>query len=118
MAGITGPISTLPGAAHDLPPGTRCDSHPERLAVSRIQGETDSFGSELLDYCEECASRAREDMGQPKIGRCDWCEADAKDLRDHRDYDEGLHGPVYRVCGACRQREAAQIEREFEDDIY
>lgn len=54
MGDVTGPVSTLPGAGHALPAGTMCDDHPDRPAVARIQGETDSFGSELWDLCEEC----------------------------------------------------------------
>ena len=49
MAEVTGPISTLPGARHALPAGTMCDEHPDRPAVARVQGETDSFGCELND---------------------------------------------------------------------
>jgi hypothetical protein len=53
MADVTGPISTLPGAVHRVPEGATCDEHPDRPAVLRVQGETDSFGSETIDYCQE-----------------------------------------------------------------
>lgn len=43
MGDVTGPISTLPGHRHKLPSGATCDDHPDRPAVARIQGETDSF---------------------------------------------------------------------------
>lgn len=46
MAEVTGPTSYLPGHHCKLPPGTMCDEHPDRLAIARVQGETDSFGSE------------------------------------------------------------------------
>lgn len=39
MADVTGPISTLPGASHAVPDGTKCDRHPRRKAVARIQGD-------------------------------------------------------------------------------
>jgi hypothetical protein len=52
MADVTGPISTLPGSSHhDVPDGMMCDDHPDRPAVTRLQGETDSFGSEMHDLC-------------------------------------------------------------------
>src|SRR3954463_12051043 len=60
MADVTGPISTLPGTGHHLPDGTMCDQHPDRPAVARIQGETDSFGCEMNDLCQECIAADRE----------------------------------------------------------
>lgn len=120
MGDITGPISSLPGAAHHLPPGKTCDQHPDRAAVARIQGETDSFGCELNDMCAEClaAYRAYARSEEARSGRCDWCEAEAPDLRDTRDHEEGVSGRVYRVCGACRRRTDERLRAEaaeFED---
>lgn len=120
MGEVTGPISTLPGRGHDFPDGTMCDHHPERPAVARIQGETDSFGCEMNDMRQECLDEHRAYMRSPEAttGRCDWCKKDAADLRTTRDYEEGMCGPVYEVCGACRQRrdEAAQAELDAFDD--
>jgi len=31
-----------------------CDDHQDRPATHRIQGETDSFGCEYIDWCDEC----------------------------------------------------------------
>ena len=62
MGDVTGPISTLPGSRHDFPDGTMCDDHPDRKAVARVQGETDSFGSELIDMCQECLDEHRAYM--------------------------------------------------------
>lgn len=124
MAEVTGPISSLPGTAHDLPEGTMCDEHPDRPAVARIQGETDSFGCEMNDVCQECldADRAYARSEEARTGRCDWCKQDATDLRDTRDYEEGMHGPVYRVCAACRKRRddevAAENDEFASDGIY
>jgi hypothetical protein len=42
------------GSLHRVPSGMTCDDHPERLAVKRVQGETDSFGCEYIDWCQEC----------------------------------------------------------------
>jgi len=113
MGEVTGPISTLPGAIHELPQGTTCEFHPDRPVVVRIQGETDSFGSELNDFCEECAQKDLVWRREARSGRCDWCKHDATDLADRRDYEEGLYGPVYQVCGDCRKRRDKEDELEL-----
>ena len=122
MSEVTGPISTLPGASYALPEGTMCDNHPDRPAVARIQGETDSFGSEMWDCCEECRSELRAYHRSPEArsGVCDWCHDEATDLRNRRDTDEGMYGRVYRVCGACAKRddEALQAEADELDARY
>jgi hypothetical protein len=46
-------------------------------------------------------------------GRCDWCAKDATDLRDARDYEEGMSGRVYRVCGGCIKAQNDEIERDL-----
>lgn len=112
MADVTGRISTLPGSRHTVPEGSMCDRHPERVAVVRIQGETDSFGSEMHDLCQECIDEIREHAEQDRKGQCDWCKQDKTDLRPKRDYDEGLYGPVYRVCGDC----AGSYDRSFAEE--
>jgi hypothetical protein len=58
MGEVTGPISTLPGHSHQVPDGTVCDDHPDRPAVARIQGETDSFGAELMGHVPGVPGRA------------------------------------------------------------
>jgi hypothetical protein len=127
MADVTGPISSLPGAWHRVPRGTMCDLHADKLAVARVQGETDSFGSELNDMCQTCYDEYRAAINSPeaqadKIGVCEWCKCNATDLRDARDYDEGMCGRVYRVCGACiikrndaAAEELAQEKWEYDD---
>lgn len=113
MGDVTGPISTLAGTPHALPDGATCDVHPDRQAVARIQGETDSFGCELIDCCQECVDEIRTYHRSPesRTGKCDWCHENATDLRDKRDYEEGLHGRVYRVCGACSRRYDAELDQ-------
>ena len=114
MADVTGPISTLPGRVHNLPAGTMCDSHPDRPAAARVQGETDSFGCEMYDLCSECLAehRAYAASAEARSGQCDWCKQQATDLSNRRDMDEGMAGRVYRVCGACRKRDDARIAEE------
>lgn len=119
MADITGPISTLAGALYGVPDGAKCDNHPKRKATHRLQGETDSFGCEMHDLCEQCYQRYRkEDREADRSGVCDWCKEAATDLRDRRDYDEGLYGPVYRVCGGCVRRQNEELEEENGFDDY
>lgn len=99
-----------------------CDQHPERPAVIRIQGETDSFGSEMHDCCQECADSIRVERNSPeaRTGRCEWCRQDATDLRNRRDIDEGTSGRVYRVCGACAKKDEDELRAELDlyDDGY
>lgn len=122
MAEVTGPISTLPGTARQPPDGVACDEHPDRPAVARVQGETDSFGCEMHDLCAEClaAFRAHANSPEARSGDCDWCRQAATDLSERRDSDEGLYGPVYLVCGACRRKddEVMREESAWGDDFY
>jgi len=110
---VTGPISTLPGTSRQPPEGQMCDNHPDQPAVARIQGETDSFGCEMDDLCQKCLDERRayrcSEAGQAeelewRTGACEWCKNHVTDLRDARDYEEGMNGRVYRVCGACIKR--------------
>ena len=97
-----------------------CDHHPDRPAVARIQGDTDSFGSELFDMCEECLEKYREELASDEPdGHCDWCKTDTK-LRPTRDYAEGTSGPVYYVCTPCyaKQQEEIQADLNSRDDHY
>lgn len=121
MADVTGPISSLPGRSHDVPEGMTCDQHPDRPAIARIQGETDSFGCEMIDMCEECAEEHRaylrsDDAKEDRKGACEWCSNYAEDLRPARDYEEGLCGRVYQVCGPCIKR--VNDEAQAELDAY
>lgn len=122
MADITGPISSLPGSSHAVPDGMECDYHPGVPAIARIQGETDSFGCEMEDICQQCIDQRRayrcSEAGKAeelewRTGRCDWCKEQVTDLRDARDYDEGLSGPVYRVCGPCIKRRNDDAEKDL-----
>lgn len=113
MADVTGPISSLPGAIHDAPDQMMCDNHPDRPATVRIQGETDSFGCEMYDYCDECAKEHRRECSEPNVGSCDWCSTKGVKLNHARDYEEGICGPVYQVCAACKKRQNDEIEAEL-----
>jgi len=102
--------------ADKVPTGARCDDHPDRPAVARIQGETDSFGSELADLCQECLDAYNKYREQaPKVAEtCEWCGAVTTDCAHTRDVDEGMAGPVYMVCSACRRKQAERISEEMD----
>lgn len=117
MAHVSGPTSSMPGSSHD-PNGTMCDNHADRQAVSRIQGETDSFGAEFEDLCAECLAKLRAEKTaglHDDIGSCDWCKDKGLKLFPTRDFEEGLAGPVYRVCQPCKSRHNAALAQEWDD---
>jgi hypothetical protein len=118
MADVTGPISTLPGSTHIPPKGTCCDDHPDVLATHRVQGETDSMGSEMIDLCNECYEKHKLEIKEnPTTGLCEMCGTDAV-LVPYRDFEEGMGGPVYHICKPCKDRTMVRImeELEAEDD--
>lgn len=120
MSAVTGPISSMPGSRHALPKGATCDDHPDRPAVARVQGETDSFGCEMVDMCEECVAEheayRQSHGGAHGEGFCQWCKAGPIRLFAKRDYDEGLSGPVYYICEPCRTK--AHIRENEEAEQY
>lgn len=122
MADTTGPISTLPGANHAVPDRTMCDAHPDRPATRRVQGETDSFGCELIDMCDECHAIYKREMAETATERatgvCEWCGQPATDLRQRRDYEEGSYGSLYDVCGACIRQQNQEAAEELERSGY
>jgi len=112
MADVSsGPVSTLPGA-RSVPPATvACDHHGCLSdATVRVQGETDSFGAEYLDFCARHIPK-REEL----VGRCDWCKTENVELRSVRDPEEGMAGPVYEVCEPCRKKQNEALEAELEE---
>lgn len=117
MADVSnGPVSSLPGQLFSAPVGTKCDEHPERDAVRRIQGETDSFGCEYYDMCQECLDEHdRESCEADYSGKCDWCHKQANHLSPHRDIEEGSYGRVYEVCKPCIDAERQRWEEEDEE---
>jgi hypothetical protein len=88
-------------------------------ATVRVQGETDSFGSEQHDLCAACARKMRSEDNDTS-GWCDWCKAEAEKRIWTRDYDEGSGGPVYHVCRPCydRQQQAIREELDRYEDEY
>lgn len=115
MADVTGPIPSLPGSHHVIPEGATCDVHADRAAVKRIQGETDSFGCEMHDLCQECYDEYKVEASNPTVGACDWCKSSNVELRYKRDYEEGMAGPVYQVCESCIKKDNARLAEELAD---
>lgn len=110
----SGPVSSMPGSQHRVPAGTMCEDHPDRPAVTRIQGETDSFGAEYICMCQECLDAHIEYRNAQLLVNkfCDWCKSVSTNVKPFRDMDEGMSGPVYQVCLACR----AQSYNEADDE--
>lgn len=115
MANVTGPTSKLPGHITKSPEGIMCDDHPDVLAVARLTGETDSFGSEEHDLCQSCYNEHKKHINDLSPGICDWCKSSAKHLKPRRDYKEGSHGRVYYVCQSCIDKE---LENLRDDDRW
>ncbi len=75
----SGPVSTMPGHRQGSPSGVACDHDGcLRDATVRVQGETDSFGAEYLDFCDLHVPK-REQLiadfgGVNSIGRTDDAE--------------------------------------------
>lgn len=113
MADVTGPISSLPYLRHTTPEGMICDSCG-KPAIVRIQGETDSMGSEMHDLCESCSQNWKK---QKESGSCDWCHKEAESLSATRDFEEGMAGPVYYICSDCSRKYQEQILEDYNDMV-
>lgn len=116
MADVTGPISSLPYSSHCSPKDAKCDEHPDRPAVARVQGETDSFGSEMHDCCQQCLDEIKRERleARERLSFCDYCKQETKGCAPMRDYDEGMCGPIYNVCPACRKKVNDEAREEME----
>jgi hypothetical protein len=115
----SGPTSALPGQTSTIKGLVRCDEHPDRLAVTRMVGEADSFGCEYISMCPACVKAQDEyEETEDRSGQCEWCKQEKPELIPHRDVDEGFFGPVYQVCRDCIRHEnkLAQDELDGYDD--
>ena len=132
---VTGPISTMPNSTHSVESGAMCDNHPDRVAVTAKQGETDSFGSEIHELCDECATAWKVQASKPRMGYCEFCTRQAGspaqwvqvEVFDYRDYEEGMNGPVYQVCKShldsmtesqLKQYHESSYAHDFEDECW
>lgn len=99
MSAIFGPNSYLPGQKLPCPINQECDNHPGIKAVIRIVGECDSYGSELIDYCQECFDVYENNESSDSI--CDLCMQESVSLMPFKDQDEGTAGYIYNACPSC-----------------
>ncbi len=114
-----GPVATMPGHKWRVPENCSCDEHQDRKATARIQGETDSFGCECVDMCQECYDAWKNrDTTEESTGMCEWCHKHATDLCKHRDFEEGSSGPLHDVCGNCRRAESVALAEECAEYDY
>lgn len=107
--GVIGPSRNLPGSIIN-PVHSHCEEHPDRPAVKSIVGETDSFGSETLEVCQECLDNYHktraEKLANPdpeNFYDCEGCGVRDKTVKPCRDPEEGMAGPVYYWCAECRK---------------
>ena len=117
MASVIGPNNYLPGRilrTEYMIKGHTCDqcsgAEPpvEKPAAAAMIAETDSLGSEVHHYCEDCIKAIEEEReknsSSDELKYCDHCKGDAKDVKPIRDADEGSCGPVYYLCTHHRQK--------------
>ena len=109
-----GPRVSLPGSLHKVPLGGTCSVHTDIAAVIRVQGETDSLGTEYRDLCHSCYAGFKLTATglPPEPEACEWCLAFVTNLQSTRDYDEGNSGPIYRVCKECRHKQAQETAND------
>lgn len=109
-----GPVTTMPGRWFAARAGHTCDTdgHHDRPSVKMRQGETDSFGAEYEDFCQECYGAFLAKPAEEPVGHCDWCSKGGLKVFSKRDMNEGSSGPVYYVCIPC----ATKHDKEFEED--
>lgn len=119
MAHVSGPTSSMPLSSRAVPEEMECDFAGDEIcskgtrATVRLQGETDSFGAEYSDVCQAHADSIRtSELNTPTS--CDWCKKMSNNCRSTRDYDEGMSGPVYMVCPACRLKQSQDADEEVE----
>ena len=105
--GLPGDMNKLT-TTHDM-----CEEHEDRPATYKVQGETDSWGCEYIYMCDECVTALH--AADTEKGICEWCNAEDVEIYPERDFEEGMHGPVYYVCSPCRQKQNSRISAELAD---
>ena len=113
MADVTGPVRSMPGSRHVCPENSTCDDCGAPATV-RMQGETDSFGSEMADLCQACYDKIQESCVdlENTPSYCEWCHTVAEGCKPFRDADEGSTGPIYTVCKTCRAADSEKWAAE------
>ena len=103
--------------------GTKCYTHHDVDATHRICSESDSFGSEYVNLCEQCwdAHLAHKEKVKSDESLWETCKCGNREPRmiSYRDYEEGMHGSVYEHCSKCHAKMNARIAEEeayYDDD--
>lgn len=107
----------LPGNIYSGTKGSFCETHEDRPSYKKLQGETDSFGAEYSEMCEECFAVYEKSL-EVKVAKeepCDWCKVVTNTIEPTRDYSEGSNGPVYYVCQACRIKQDNEARDELNE---
>ena len=105
----------LPGSILRRLDGTEPCAGCGAPATKLVQGETDSFGAEYNAWCDDCDRRVREEDRKRRANAvCDWCKTRNGPVTFMRDVDEGMSGPVYQICGPCRQKHDAYVQAELD----
>lgn len=106
MSSCIGPNKYLPGEHIKCDPGHVCDCEGCGLpAKHAIVGETDSFGSEILHFCEAHYQQFTVELAQEKEENppeCEFCKSTER-VAFTRDPSEGMSGPLYELCAKCRR---------------
>ena len=117
-------MASLPGSRstpRDDEWGLNCLNHPDVLAVVRICTESDSFGSEYENYCQECMDQPMPEDEEVEEECCPECGLMNGPIYPYRDPDEGSHGRVYYQCKVCQTTRADILREEMDmedDDDY
>lgn len=117
MSGCSeGRVSSMPGSVHKVPEGQMCDHEGhDHLAEVRIQGETDSMGCEFIDLCTPEADKLLAALRAPRDGYCEVHGGPGSDLKNWRDFDEGMAGRIYQACRSCRDEANKRAAEEYEE---
>ena len=126
MADVIGPNSYLPGRilrTEYMIKGHTCDqcsgAEPpiEKPAKAAMIGETDSHGSEVHHYCEDCIKAIEEEReknnSEDELKYCDHCKGMVKGVRPMRDPEEGSCGRLYYLC---EQHRSVLLSSFVDDD--
>jgi Zn-finger nucleic acid-binding protein len=90
--------------------GTQCGFAIEGFCTTKptkeLCTESDSFGDEWTPVCIPCLVESkRRIQTSTETTHCPRCDLEflEKDLETRRDWEEGMHGPVYDMCPKCAE---------------
>jgi len=130
MANVIGPNNRLPWNSYRIEPGDTCETHPERVSVYAMVGETDSYGSEIIHFCQECNDKrlAENSLKGPdyvtpgEVSYCEFCKNSfegilGEKVKPFRPWDEP--SMVRYGCVSCiREIQAGGIDESDNEPVY